>query len=238
MKSSDKYDITYTDEKGTLKLSEDTIPTAVITNKEVKGNEKDPEEDDDQLQAKLTLTKKVTYKGKPIRVNSVFYIGIFDDKNLTKLRMKKALQFKNASQVSSKELTINLYKLKSKEVTFYIAEVDKDGKPVESGKKSGYDISPLMQSVTLNKKNLNAEVVITNDIREGSRKEQALTDPTSGFGGDPAAVAEAQDIQNDENTSAQTKTGDTAPILPLMIALVTALVVILGILFRRGRRRK
>ena len=180
---------------------------------------KEPQLPEDKSQAELKLTKKVVYKNTPIRVNSVYYIGIFDDAAHTKIRYKKALQFKNASEMSA-TLKINLYKLKSKEVTFYFAEVDKDGKVVESGGATGYEISQNKGAITLNAKNMKDELVITDSVIQGSKRERQLTDPGSGFAGDTAALATAQKLENDKNAGINTVTGDKTPIVPWATALV------------------
>ena len=91
--------------------------------------------------AELKLTKAVTYKKTPIRVNGTYYFGIFQDAAHKKILYKKAMPLSNASSMTS-TLKINLYKLAAPHtITLYFAETDKNGKVVSSGKKSGYDIS-------------------------------------------------------------------------------------------------
>ena len=129
-------------------------------------------------------------------------------------------------------------------MTFYFAEVDKDGKPVPSGAATGYNISQNKQSITLNEKNLEDEVIITNDVMSGSRREQALTDPKSGFPGSASAAAEAaaisrsKDAEQAANSSARTKTGDETPIALYVGLLAATLVIILLAVFLIRRRRR
>lgn len=240
------YTVSFSSPTVTVASAQTSTPLVTVANTAQASDpsgDKESESGGDASQAVLKLTKKVTYKGQPVRVNSGYYIGIFDDAGLTKLRYKKALAFKNASEVTA-SLKINLYKLKSKEVTFYFAEVDKDGKPVESGGASGYNISQNKQSITLNEKNLEDEVIITNDVVSGSRREKALTDPKSGFAGSAAAAAEAAAISSSEdaeqaaNSSARTKTGDGTPIALYVGLLAAALVIILLAIFLIRRRRR
>jgi len=240
------YNVSISSPTVTVAAAQTTTPLVTVANKvqtSDQSGEKESETNKDASQAVLKLTKKVTYKGQPIRVNSGYYIGIFDDAGLTKLRYKKALAFKNASEVTA-SLKINLYKLKSKEVTFYFAEVDKDGKPVQSGTALGYNVSQNKQSITLNEKNLEDEVIITNDVVSGSRREQALTDPRSGFAGSASAAAEAaalstsEDAEQAANSSARTKTGDETPIALYVGLLAAALVIILAAVLLIRRRRK
>ena len=199
----------------------------------------DPAETDNygDGRAKLTLTKKVTFKGRPMAVNSVYYIGIWRDSSMSgKPYYIRPLTFQNASTVTA-SLTINLNRAESHAVTFYFAEVDKNGTKVSSGKAFGYDISQNKASVTLNASNMSDEVVFTNSIVSGSATAQQLTDPSSGFAGDSAALAEAQELAKTGNAGA--KTGDASPLLPLAAGLgISAAVIIVLLVIRAKRRRK
>ncbi len=230
--SGETYDITYENQTFTLTPSQKDEARITIKNTEVAKKKTETEGP-----ATLTLTKKVTYKGSPIRVNAVYYIGIFDDAGLSKLRYKKAMRFNNASEVSS-PLTIHIEKLKDKAVTFYFAEVDAKGKVVSGGQATGYDISQNKKSITLNADNLKDEFVLTNDVLPGTKTEAALTAPGSTFAGDSAALAEAQSLEADANAGAKTTTGDDSPIVPLAIALVLSAGVLsaLGIMIRKRRK--
>ena len=240
-----KYTAQINPETVTVSADQSSTPLVLITNTKMAPGQTESEEtpDDTKPVAELKLTKKVTYKNVPMHVNAVFYIGIFDDANLTKLRYKKPMQFKNASSLTA-SLKINLYKLKSQQVTFYFAEVDKDGKPVKSGKSFGYNVTYNKSSITLNKKNLKDEFIVTNDIPSGSKKEQQLTDPSSGFAGDASAVAEAQEIERTGNSAASTNTGDETPVGMMVgialgaLAAVILLAVLIIVLVRKNRRQR
>lgn len=185
--------------------------------------------DPSNMKAELKLTKKVVYKNTPIRVNSVYYIGIFDDAELTKLRFKKAMTFTDASELTA-TLKVNLNKVTTNEVTFYFAEVDEEGNVLKGGKEFGYDISLNKNSVTLNLQNMAEEVIVTNSVRDGGSVQQQLTDPTSGFAGNSAALATAQNLASSDNSSENTETGDDNPILLLMIVLAVSVVVIVAVI--------
>lgn len=176
------------------------------------------------------------YKKTPIRLNSVFYIGIFDDPELTKLRYKKAMTMVNASELTA-TLRVNLNKLASKEVTFYFAEVDENGKVLEGGKEFGYDIKLNKDSVTLNSKNMADEIIVTNSVVSGSNVAAQLADPGSGLAGDPGALATAQNLASDENGSDKTETGDSTPIIPLVTVLVVCGAIIVLVIVQKRRRR-
>lgn len=252
---------TYTVEVSTptvaVSSEQSSVPLVTVSNVRTAEEEAKKEQEEqkknasgDASQAVLKLTKRVTYKGSPVRVNSGYYIGIFDDAGLTKLRYKKGLAFKNASEVTA-SLKINLYKLSSKQVTFYFAEVDKDGKPVQSGAAFGYNVSQNKQSITLNEKNLEDEVVITNDVISGSKKEKQLTNPSSGFAGDsataaaaaaaaadPAAMAGSEESERAANASANAKTGDETPIALYIGLLAAALAIIIAVILILKRRKR
>lgn len=177
--------------------------------------------------AELKLTKAVTYKKTPIRVNGTYYIGIFEDAAHKKLLFKKAMSLANASSMTS-TLKINLYKLAAPHtITLYFAETDKNGKVVSSGKKSGYDISLNKESVTLSPTNADESIVLTNNVRDGSVAAANLTNPSSGFAGDASALAEAQALSNGEATASK-PTGDDTPYEPFALtAGISAAIIFL-----------
>ena len=146
----------------------------------------------------------------------------------------------NASSMTS-TLKINLYKLPAPHsITLYFAETDKNGKVVESGKKTGYDISLNKTSVTLSPANADESVIVTNNVRQGSVAAQKLTDPTSGFAGDRSALAEAQALTNNETVKSK-PTGDDTPFEPFALATgISAgmIFVLLALLAARKRLKK
>ena len=247
LKNGDKYKITYSAQNGAVTLTRSQTQPALltITNQEV--GEKESEE---AGEATLTLTKKVTYKGSPMRVNAAYYIGIFKSREIKKENLLgtvstsvRALALRNSSQESSKPMTVRLDKVATHEVTLYFAETDREGNPVTSGTSTGYNISINGQSgnvakVTLNAKNPKAEVVVTNDIISGGAQEQRLLNSSSGFAGDRTALAEAQEISNDATAGVASRTGDDTPILPLLGILGgSAAVILLAVLILRRRRK-
>ena len=191
---------------------------------------------DTNEKASLTLTKSVMYKKTPIRVNATYYIGIFADAAHTKLLFKKAMSLKDASSMSD-TLKVNINSQKGRTITLYFAETDRNGKVVESGKKTGYDISISAPEVTLSPSNMNASVTVTNEILDGSRAAERLTDPDSGFAGDSAALADAQALASSSNLNS--KTGDDSPLMRYVLLLVIAGAGVAAglylVLRRRGR---
>lgn len=190
---------------------------------------------DSNEKASLTLTKSVMYKKTPIRVNATYYIGIFADAAHTKLLFKKAMSLKDASSMSD-TLKVNINSQKGRTITLYFAETDRNGKVVESGKKTGYNISISSPQVTLSRSNMNASVTVTNEILDGSRAAERLTDPNSGFAGDSAALADAQALASSSNLNS--KTGDDSPLMRYALLLVIAGAGVAAGLYLVLRRRK
>lgn len=197
---------------------------------------------DSNEKASLTLTKSVIYKKTPIRVNATYYIGIFADAAHTKLLFKKAMTMLDASSMSD-TLKVNINSQKDHKITLYFAETDRSGQVVESGKKTGYNITVEPSEVTLSHDNMEATVVVTNEILDGSKTHQKLVDPSSGFAGDAQALAEAQSLAESSNLGGDenkdSKTGDNTPVMIyLIIALISAAFILaLGFTLRRRRRR-
>ena len=185
--------------------------------------------------ASLTLTKSVIYKKTPIRVNATYYIGIFADAAHTKLLFKKAMSLKDASSMSD-TLKVNINSQKGRTITLYFAETDRNGKVVESGKKTGYNISISQSQVTLSQSNMTAGVTVTNEILDGSRAAERLTDPDSGFAGDSAALADAQALASSSNLNS--RTGDDSPLMRYVLLFVIACAGVAAGLYLVLRRRK
>ena len=121
----------------------------------------------------------------------------------------------------------------------------------QGGAAFGYNVSQNKQSITLNEKNLEDEVVITNDVISGSKKEKQLTNPSSGFAGDsataaaaataaadPAAMAGSEESERAANASANAKTGDETPIALYIGLLAAALAIIIAVILILKRRKR
>ena len=191
--------------------------------------------------ATISMVKKTTYKGNPVRLNSTFYIGVFEDAALTKLRSKPVkMTLSNASE-KKRSMTVNLYLLEknSRTVTLYFAETDSDGKVLTS-KNSAYDISPEGGvKVTVDPQHPEATVTFTNNITVGSAAEKRLLDPSSGLAGDDTAVDDSARGIGGDGSSGQSgtaaKTGDETPVgLWIMTLLCACLVAWL----MTGQRKK
>ena len=207
------------------KETESTKPTESSSNTE--------KDDFGDGKATLTFTKNVLYKGQPIKINKTFYLGIFFHKDDQKAAKVVPLRLVDASTYSG-HTSVNLAKIKK--ITLYFDEVKSDGTRV--GKDFGYSYTLNKTETTLQAGNMKDEIVLTNSFIVGGSEEKKLTDPTSGLAGDRAALAEAQQLAASGNSSANTPTGDSTPIIPIVIALAAAAAAIAGVLIYRTRRRK
>lgn len=136
----------------------------------------------------------------------------------------------------SDTLKVNINSQKGRTITLYFAETDRNGKVVESGKKTGYNISISQSQVTLSQSNMTAGVTVTNEILDGSRAAERLTDPDSGFAGDSAALADAQALASSSNLNS--RTGDDSPLMRYALLLVIACAGVAAGLYLVLRRRK
>ena len=145
----------------------------------------------------------------------------------------------------SDTLKVNVNSQKNRQITLYFAETDRNGKVVKSGKKTGYNISVSPESVTLAAPSssnpdgsMSATVTVTNEVLGGSKAEQRLTDPNSGFAGDSSALADAQSLSQSKNLD--NKTGDQNPLGRYLIMLIIAAAAIAGavIVLVRNRKKK
>ena len=229
--------------EATIKRGDAKPPTIVITlqkqkketesTKPTESSSNTEKDDFGDGKATLTFTKNVLYKGQPIKINKTFYLGIFFKKDDQKAAKVVPLRLVDASTYSG-HTSVNLAKIKK--ITLYFDEVKSDGTRV--GKDFGYSYTLNKTETTLKAGNMKDEIVLTNSFIVGGSEEKKLTDPTSGLAGDRAALAEAQQLAASGNSSANTPTGDSTPIIPIVIALAAAAAAIAGVLIYRTRRRK
>ena len=109
--------------------------------------------------ALLTLAKRVEdASGQPMNVNGTFYAGIFRKADFSDTPTIVPLTLKNTSSASAKR---RILLSGNKDVTYYIAEVDKNGNLLTTSDQFQYDISIDAQKVQLTKSD-NKTVTITN----------------------------------------------------------------------------
>ena len=176
----------------------------------------------------LSITKLFKDKaGKAKNSDDTFYAGIFDDEECTKLSENVAqniipLNLNGSSSVTA-QIKVSIAQGTSK--TFYVTEVDKDGKPINE-ETFKYDVSVENGEVTFDENNTSAEVTITNQEQDEDKdkdkdKDKGKTTTTSSNATSTKAV----------------KTGDNTPIGIFVILLIAAIVVIGGGIYLKRRKK-
>ena len=190
IKAVSTWNVSYSNPSVKVSRNQATVPVITITNQE-KGIVETGRSGNNSVA--LTLTKKVTYKGKPQAVNGVYYIGIFKSPDLSKKNLVtsvKPIALRNASQASRDPMTVNLASpaVKNGQITLYFAETDKDGNPLKSGSSTGYNISINGQkgnsySVTFTADTPAVKVTVINDIIAGGETQTITLHLPDGFTG-------------------------------------------------------
>ena len=181
----------------------------------------------------LTVTKNVTLDGNPIsdKYNGTFYVSLFTDPYYTnRIDDVKALQIQNgkSTSVSFTDLA---------DGTYYVAETDKDGNPVENT-DFGFDVTYDGDiAVSFTEENTDSALGITNDMTERNPEYDKYLKEEDDNNGD-------NDKNNTSNHSSNkttkkgkdSKTGDYSHILFYAALAAAALVVGNAEMYRRTHR--
>ena len=173
----------------------------------------------------LTITKKTVMDGADYETNDVFYAGLFTDKKL-RTRYGDVITLKmNGSSSVSVPLEVNIGTSEDESVTYYVAETDKDGKPLGSGQEFTISLNKTDGKVTLSPAAPDDEVIITNKFTEEVRTEIETE-------------IESETTTSQDNEGKSPRTGDETPIMRYVVLMAAALAVILGVVLFSRRRRK
>ena len=166
---------------------------------------------------RLKISKKVqNTSGDALNVNDTFYFALYSDAACTK-RVKGVdivsvkLNGTSSGSASFRELPYSS--------AFYVAEVNKNGKKVESSNSFGYKVKVAGDGLTYKAVN-GATVTVTNKRKKGKPAGANRENGTQGAQGQQAAV----------------RTGDTTPVMPMLITMITAGLAALYLAIRRKRR--
>lgn len=189
----------------------------------------------------LTVTKNVTLDGNPIsdKYNGTFYVSLFTDPYYTnRIDDVKALQIQNGKSASVSFIDLA-------DGTYYVAETDKDGNPVENT-DFGFDVTYNGDiAVSFTEQNTDSALGITNDMTERNPEyDKYLKEKDNNEGNDGD-----NDKNNTSNHSSNkttkkgknSKTGDHSHILFYAALAAAALVVGSAEMYRRtygAARRK
>ena len=171
-------------------------------------------------EGELTVTKKVlTAAGESKKTDEIFYAGIFEDAELTKLStvVRDPILVLDTEGEDTATASTRVQVAVNGSYTLYIVEVDEEGNPVTKDPAFKYEASYDKDSVTITEESLIGEVTITN-------KEKVVVTPTptgtvTPTPGKPGAP-----------------TGDNTDMAKYLAMLALAGIVFMVIAFRRRRR--
>lgn len=188
----------------------------------------------------LTVTKNVTLDGNPIsdKYNGTFYVSLFTDPYYTnRIDDVKALQIQNGKSTSVSFIDLA-------DGTYYVAETDKDGNPVENT-DFGFDVTYDGDiAVSFTEENTDSTLGITNDMNERNPEyDKYLKEKDDNNGDDDKNKNNTSNHSSNKTTKKgkNSKTGDYSHILFYAVLAAAALVVGSAEMYRRthgAARRK
>lgn len=188
----------------------------------------------------LTVTKNVTLDGNPIsdKYNGTFYVSLFTDPYYTnRIDDVKALQIQNGKSTSVSFIDLA-------DGTYYVAETDKDGNPVENT-DFGFDVTYDGDiAVSFTEENTDSTLGITNDMNERNPEyDKYLKEKDDNNGDDDKNKNNTSNHSSNKTTKKgkNSKTGDYSHILFYAALAAAALVVGSAEMYRRthgAARRK
>ena len=200
-----------------------------------------PEDDFLNTLHNLTVTKNVTLDGEQIseKYSGTFYVSLFTDPYYTnRTGDVKELQIQNgkSTSVSFTDLA---------DGTYYVAETDKDGNPVENT-DFGFDVSYDGDiTVSFTEQNTDSTLAITNDMTERnpeykkySKKEDDGDDTDGNDGKEKKKTSTSKNNSSNKTTKKgkNSKTGDNSHILFYAALAAAALAAGSAEVYRRRRR--
>lgn len=188
--------------------------------------------EDYYYEADLTITKKTLKGTQEYKTDKVFYAAVFTDKKLTsgsRVGDILVLDMKGGSNVSVTQ-KLGLGKDPNATVTFYVAETDKNGTPLDNASLTEfkYEISNDGK-VSMTAKENKAKVVITNTFPttppgEDSTTTTTTTPPGGGNSNNPGG--------------GNVKTGDETPLTMMAIVLAASALLIVLLVSRKVKRSR
>lgn len=188
----------------------------------------------------LTVTKNVTLDGEQIseKYNGTFYVSLFTDPYYTnRTGDVKELQIQNGKSTSVSFIDLA-------DGTYYVAETDKDGNPVENT-DFGFDVTYDGDiAVSFTEENTDSTLGITNDMNERNPEyDKYLKEKDDNNGDDDKNKNNTSNHSSNKTTKKgkNSKTGDYSHILFYAVLAAAALVVGSAEMYRRthgAARRK
>ena len=173
----------------------------------------------------ITVTKKVMKGEELFDSKEIYYAAVFEDRELTQIHGDViTLDMGGASELSV-TVPVQIRADGDPEVTYYIAETDRDGH-VLSSSGTGFEISIDHPSVTLSAEQNTADVTITNTYSDRTDTPGAPNTPggtsSGGSGG---------------NGGTPVRTGDTTPLMLYLILMILSGTAAIAVFLRRRRER-
>ena len=188
---------------------------------------------EDQLaQGSITVTKKVTLKGEPIKLDVTYYVALFrDEAGTDRCSDIKALDIKFKSEDGTATVTFENLPCG----TYYVHEVEKDGS-LFAGNDRGIEVIASVQNatITLTPSNRTGAAVITNDYQSEPREEYTTVEPKEETS-ESESEKETEAAKKTE-TKAAVKTGDTTNIMIYVIMMLAAVGCVGGVFFDKRKR--
>lgn len=195
-----------------------------------------PEDDFLNTLHNLTVTKNVTLDGEQIseKYSGTFYVSLFTDPYYTnRAGDVKELQIQNgkSTSVSFTDLA---------DGTYYVAETDKDGNPVENT-DFGFDVSYDGDiTVSFTEQNTDSTLAITNDMTERNPeyKKYSKKEDDGDDGKEKKKTSTSKNNSSNKTTKKgkNSKTGDNSHILFYAALAAAALAAGSAEVYRRRRR--
>ncbi|MCD8336172.1 MAG: hypothetical protein LUD18_02670, partial [Lachnospiraceae bacterium] len=200
------------------------------------------------LEAELMLTKKlVSADGTALNSDAVFYAGIFTDASCTELSNIVSQNIVVLDMGGSSEVSVLVTAgiADGDTVTLYVAEVDADGVPVESGEDFLYEVNidgsevvldtgeHIVSSVTITNQEIEVVEVESEITTEFETQAESETQTESGT----QAKSETQAESETQTESASVKTGDDTPIGMYFNLFLAAFGILLAGSGYRKRRK-
>ena len=178
--------------------------------------------------------------GKAKNSNETFYAGIFDDEECTQLSENVAQNIipLNLNGKSSATAQIKVAIAQGTSQTFYVTEVDKDGKLINE-ETFKYNMSVENGEVTFDEENTSEEVIITNQEQDEDKEKDKDKDKDKDKTTDTTKKTSTSASSNATSAKAvkSVKTGDNTPIGIFVILLIAAIVVIGGGIYLKRRKK-
>ncbi len=184
-------------------------------------------------EGKLVVSKLVTFQGKNQAVNRTFYVALFSDADCTQ-KVSNVKELKCEGAWSAYTVFEHL-----KDGTYYVAETDKDGNPVENT-DFGFDVSYDGDiTVSFTEQNTDSTLAITNDMTEKNPEyDKYLKEDDGDDGKEKKKTSTSKNNSSNKTTKKgkNSKTGDNSHILFYAALAAAALVAGSAEVYRRRRR--